>query len=78
LIGSAAYHQTSAVDVKYVTTETAVASYRKADGTTYGAPIFTKKDTPGDARAWNNKCYFFPLMRDELNKNTLLVQNPGY
>jgi len=78
LIGSAAYHQTSAIDVKYVTTETAVASYRKADGTTYGAPIFTKKDTPGDARAWNNKCYFFPIMRDEINKNTLLVQNPGY
>jgi len=78
LIGEEAYHPTSAVDVRYNTTETSVASYRKADGTTYGAPIFTKKDTPGDTRAWNKKIYFFPIMRDEMNKNTLLVQNPGY
>ncbi len=78
LIGEAAYRQTSAVDVRYNTTETSVASYRKADGSTYGAPIFAKKDTPGDSRAWNKKIYFFPIMRDEMNKNTLLVQNPGY
>jgi hypothetical protein len=78
LIGDAAYKQTSAVDVRYNTTETSVTSYRKADGSTWGAPIFAKKETPGDARAWNKKCYFFPIMRDEMNKNTLLVQNPGY
>jgi len=29
-------------------------------------------------RAWDNKSYFFPIFRDELNKNNLLVQNPGY
>lgn len=31
-------------------------------------------------RAWNasNKTYFLPIMLDELNKNNLLVQNPGY
>jgi hypothetical protein len=78
LIGAAAYHQTVGVDVKYVTTEASVASYRKADGRTYGDPIFSKKDVPGDARVWNNKCYFFPIYRDEMNKNNLLVQNPGY
>jgi hypothetical protein len=78
LIGEVAYKQTSAVDVRYNTTETAVQSYRKADGTTYGAPIYAKKDTPGDARAWDKKCYFFPIMRDEMNKNTKLVQNPGH
>jgi hypothetical protein len=78
LIGSAAYHQTSRVDVRYETTETSVPSYRKADGSTYGAPIFSKADLGGDARAWNNKCYFFPIMRTEMNKNDLLVQNPGY
>lgn len=78
ITGPAAYHQTSGVDVKYVTTESSVASYRKADGSTYGDPIFSKKDVGGDARAWNNKCYFFPIMRDEMNKNNLLVQNPGY
>ena len=78
LIGEEAYHQTAAVDVRYETTEASVPSYRKPDGTTYGTPIFAKKDTPGDARAWNNKCYFFPLMRNEMNKNTSLIQNPGY
>ena len=77
LTGEAAYHQTSKVDVRYVTSE-AVTSYRKPDGSTWGDPIFTKADLGGDARAWNNKYYFFPIMRDELNKNNLLVQNPGY
>jgi hypothetical protein len=78
LIGDVAYRQTSAVDVRYNTTDATVPSYRKADGSTYGAPIYSKKDTPGDARAWNKKCYFFPIMRDEMNKNPLLIQNPGY
>ena len=78
IIGEAAYHQTSAVDVRYSTTETTVPAYRKADGSTWSAPVFSKRDTPGDARAWNNKCYFFPIMRDEMNKNTQLIQNPGY
>ncbi len=78
LIASDAYKQTSAVDVRYETTEASVPTYRKADGTTYGTPVFSRKDTPGDSRAWNNKCYFFPIMRDEMNKNNTLIQNPGY
>ncbi len=78
LIGEAAYHQTSAVDIRYFTTESTVQAYRKPDGTTWGAPVYAKKDTPGDARAWDKKCYFFPIYRSEMNKNTLLVQNPGY
>jgi hypothetical protein len=78
LIADQAYHQTAAVDVRYVTTDATVPAYRKADGSTYGPPVFAKKDTPGDARAWDKKCYFFPIMRDEMNKNTKLIQNPGY
>lgn len=27
---------------------------------------------------WLNKAYFFPIKRDEMNKNSLLVQNPDY
>lgn len=77
IIGPAAYHQTHRVDVRYETS-VAVTSYRQPDGSTWGAPIFSRKELGGDARAWNNKCYFFPIMRDELNKNELLVQNPGY
>ena len=28
--------------------------------------------------AWLDKAYFFPISRDEMNKNSLLIQNPGY
>lgn len=31
-----------------------------------------------ETRAWLDKAYFFPIMRDEMNKNNMLVQNPGY
>src|SRR5438477_6923104 len=30
------------------------------------------------ARAWNDKMYFMPIRFDELNRNGLLKQNPGY
>ena len=29
-------------------------------------------------RSWLDKAYFFPIMRDEMNKNDKLIQNPGY
>ena len=29
-------------------------------------------------RAWNDKVYFMPIRLDELNRNNLLKQNPGY
>ena len=78
LIGEEAYHQTHRVVVRYETNQTSVDSYRKPDGSTWGAPIFSRGEVGGDARAWNNKCYFFPIMRDEMNKNDKLIQNPGY
>jgi hypothetical protein len=78
LIGPAAYQQTHGVNVRYTAPTATVASYRQPDGSTWGAPIFSLKDTPDDARVWNNKAYFFPIMRDEMNKNTKLIQNPGY
>ena len=78
LIGAVAYKQTSSVDVRYTAPTATVASYRKPDGSTWSVPVFSKKDTPADARAWLNKAYFFPIMRDEMNKNTKLIQNPGY
>jgi len=31
-----------------------------------------------DQRQWNDKAYFVPIPRDEMNKNPELVQNPGY
>lgn len=29
-------------------------------------------------RGWLNKSYFLPILLDELNRNNLLIQNPGY
>jgi hypothetical protein len=29
-------------------------------------------------RKWNDKLYFLPISRDEINRNSKLVQNPGY
>lgn len=78
IIGEAAYHQTSAIDVRYVAPTSTVTAYRQDDGSTWSTPTFSIKNTPGDARAWNKKCYFFPIYRSEMNKNTKLVQNPGY
>jgi starch-binding outer membrane protein, SusD/RagB family len=31
-----------------------------------------------DNRGWNDRAYFLPIWRDEINSNNNLVQNPGY
>jgi hypothetical protein len=76
LIGPEAYQQTHRVDIRYV--EDNATNYRQEDGSTWGTPTYAEAETAGDARAWDDKCYFFPIYRDEMNKNPLLVQNPGY
>ncbi len=76
VIGPAAYHPTHRAEVKYLTT--AATNYRQADGSTWGDPIYSNQLIGVESRAWNDKCYFFPIMRDEMNKNTALIQNPGY
>jgi hypothetical protein len=78
VIGPEVYHQTHAISVKYIVDAPNVESYRQPDGSTWGNPIFESIDNPNDARAWNDKCYFFPITRDELGKNPQLIQNPGY
>ena len=46
------------------------------DHTTATAPTITHD--VWENRSWNNTAYFFPILRDEMNKNAALVQNPGY
>ena len=41
---------------------------------TYSPQEFNTKEN----RVWKNQIYFLPLSRDEIRKNSLLVQNPGY
>lgn len=31
-----------------------------------------------ETRSWDDKMYFMPISRNEINRNNLLVQNPGY
>ncbi len=37
----------------------------------YSTEVFEDRD-------WKPKAYFFPIYREEMNKNELLIQNPGY
>ena len=46
------------------------------DHTTATVPTITPQLV--QERTWDNKAYFLPISRDELNRNNLLVQNPGY
>lgn len=46
------------------------------DKTTATVPTITHEVF--QTRKWLDKAYFMPIMRDELNKNSALVQNPGY
>lgn len=39
---------------------------------------YTVIDLSEEARQFLDKCYFLPIMRDERNSNTHLIQNPGY
>lgn len=34
--------------------------------------------TGKENRRWNDKLYFLPISRDEINRNSKLIQNPGY
>lgn len=46
------------------------------DHTTSTVPTITSSIVQN--RSWQDKAYFFPILRDELNKNASLIQNPGY
>ncbi|MFZ0281158.1 MAG: RagB/SusD family nutrient uptake outer membrane protein [Bacteroidales bacterium] len=67
-IGPDAYHPVHSVDVIY--------KMNDADHKTATVPTITPKVF--ETWKWDDKAYFFPILRDEMNKNSLLVQNPGY
>jgi len=67
LIGPDAYHAMHGVTITYKL---------NADHTT--ATIPTIEPVQIMTGSWLDKAYFFPISRDEVNKNALLVQNPGY
>ncbi len=55
-----------------------VAIY-KYDPTNYDYTYTVGKIDPGkENRNWDDKIYFLPIHRDEINRNNKLIQNPGY
>lgn len=51
----------------------------KYDPSSYSYKYVVSNIDPGiENRAWNDKMYFTSLHRDEINRNTKLIQNPGY
>ncbi len=50
----------------------------KYDETIYNYTYTPIIDENHENRTWMDKMYFRPLTRDEINRNTKLVQNPGY
>lgn len=50
----------------------------KYDPTIYNYTYTPYEDVAHENRTWLDKMYFRPITRDEINKNSLLVQNPGY
>jgi hypothetical protein len=67
VIGPDAYVDATGVDIRYKL---------NPDHTT--ATIPTIKPIVIQQRSWDDKAYFFPITRTEINKNNLLKQNPGY
>lgn len=68
LIGPQAYVAAYKVDVVY-----------KMDPVTHiTATVPTIKPMLHNVYHWEDYSYFMPILRAEMNKNTKLVQNPGY
>ncbi len=67
VIGPQAYQQFSGVNVLYK---------MNPDHNTATVPTITPMVV--QQSNWLNKAYFFPISRDEMNKNSLLFQNPEY
>ena len=67
VIGPEAYKPVMKANVRYKLLE---------DRTTSSVPTIVHEVFQN--RSWDDKAYYMPITRDEINKNELLVQNPGY
>ena len=48
------------------------------DKTNYDYTYEVQNETSIENRTWKDKMYYRPISRDEMNKNSLLIQNPDY
>lgn len=67
MIGPEAYHNVHGVQIVY---------HLNPDHTTDTIPTITPIQIM--TGKWDNKAYFFPINRTEMQRNSKLVQNPGY
>ena len=65
------------VDAKLKPGATPSAPY-KYDKSKYTYTYTPVDNTENETRKWNDKMYFRPISRDEINRNAKLIQNPGY
>jgi hypothetical protein len=65
------------VTAKLKTGKTPITPY-KHDKSVYDYTYEVQNNTELENRTWKDKMYYRPISRDEINKNELLVQNPGY
>jgi tetratricopeptide (TPR) repeat protein len=65
------------VDAELKPGKTALSPYRH-DESVYTYTYTVEDNTSNETRKWVDKMYFRPIVRDEMNRNDKLVQNPGY
>ena len=65
------------VDAELKAGKTALVPYRH-DKTVYDYTYTVEDNTSNETRKWVDKMYFRPILRNEMNINLELVQNPGY
>jgi hypothetical protein len=57
--------------------KSALVPYRH-DETVYDYKYTVVDNTENETRKWDDKMYYRPISRDEISRNSKLVQNPGY
>ena len=57
--------------------KSALVPYRH-DNTVYNYTYTPVDNTENETRKWDDKMYYRPISRDEINRNDKLVQNPGF
>ncbi|MBO0939548.1 RagB/SusD family nutrient uptake outer membrane protein [Fibrella sp. HMF5335] len=65
------------VDAKLKAGATANKPY-KYDKSKYTYTYTVVNNTENETRVWKDKMYYRPISRDEMKRNTKLIQNPGY
>ncbi|MDW3648733.1 MAG: RagB/SusD family nutrient uptake outer membrane protein [Bacteroidia bacterium] len=79
MMGEMLHRGIKAIDVKAtLKAGSAPLSPYRHDKDVYDYTYTVVDNTENENRQWNDKMYFRPISRDEINRNAQLIQNPGY